>query len=106
MSALICAGTAKTDGSTLPYSTLVTTSTSCALAGESLSTGRTATDVYGSLADRIPGNDELWGDLGDAWLYVGDTARAREAYQKAATIDPGDGEWQRQLAILGPGTAQ
>jgi len=77
-----------------------------ALTGVILSTGRTATDVLGDLAGRNPGNDELWGDLGDAWLFTGDTARAREAYQKAATIDPGDGEWQRQLALLGPGTAQ
>jgi tetratricopeptide (TPR) repeat protein len=76
-----------------------------ALSGMILATGRTATDILGGLTAQITGNDELWGDLGDAWLFVGDTARAREAYQKAATLDPGDGEWQRQLAILGPGGA-
>lgn len=77
-----------------------------ALSGMILATGRTATDILGSLTDRIPGNDELWGDLGDAWLFSGDTSRAREAYQKAASLDPGDGEWQGQLGILGPGGAQ
>jgi cytochrome c-type biogenesis protein CcmH/NrfG len=52
-----------------------------------------------------PQNDELWGDLGDARHATGDRAGAREAWERAASIEPGDNEWQRKLAELDPARA-
>jgi Flp pilus assembly protein TadD len=48
-----------------------------------------------------PGNDELWGDLGDALRGNGDDLAATQAFLRAWHIDPVDGEWQRNLVELG-----
>jgi tetratricopeptide (TPR) repeat protein len=52
---------------------------------------------------QAPGDDERWGDLGDALRTDGDLAGARGAFLRAFRLDPGDGEWQRALAELGDG---
>jgi len=48
-----------------------------------------------------PTNDEVWGDLGDAYLAAGMEEQAVIAYVRAATLDPSDSEWQRALSNLG-----
>ena len=52
-----------------------------------------------------PGDDELWGDLGDALRYDGDLMGARQAYMRAFQIDPNDSEWHRALVDLGSAEA-
>ncbi|TNE84992.1 MAG: tetratricopeptide repeat protein [Deltaproteobacteria bacterium] len=48
-------------------------------------------------------DDEVWGDLGDEYLASGRSDDALAAYQYAATLDPGDSEWQGKIAeLLGP----
>jgi tetratricopeptide (TPR) repeat protein len=54
-------------------------------------------------AMRAPGDDELWGDLGDTLQADGDLGGARGAFLRAFRLDPEDGEWQRALAVLGDG---
>lgn len=44
-----------------------------------------------------PDNDERVGDLGDALMAVGQTARACETYQRALDLDPTDSEWPGKL---------
>ena len=44
-----------------------------------------------------PGDDELWGSLGWVLAHRGMPAESRAAYERAAEIDPEDGEWQRAL---------
>ncbi len=70
-----------------------------ALSGLIVASGRTATDILSALAESST-YDELWGDLGDAWLAVGELAKARAAYERAQAYDPGDGEWRRQVELL------
>ncbi|HEY0021499.1 MAG TPA: hypothetical protein VGB24_01260 [Longimicrobium sp.] len=41
-----------------------------------------------------PGNDELWGDLGDAYAAAGQPQAAEGAYAVARLLDFGDGEWR------------
>jgi tetratricopeptide (TPR) repeat protein len=43
--------------------------------------------------DESPGDDELWGSLGDAYRGLGRHGEAREAYEKALELDPSDWEW-------------
>jgi tetratricopeptide (TPR) repeat protein len=38
-------------------------------------------------------NDELWGDLGDAWARMGDAEMADGAWGVALLLDPDDSEW-------------
>lgn len=42
-------------------------------------------------------NDEVWGDIGDMWRRLGEVERARQAYERAYELDPGDGEWTGNL---------
>lgn len=49
---------------------------------------------------RRPMDDELWGDLGDAYYGGGRHEDAVRAYSQAAALDPGDGEWQSALSRL------
>ena len=49
---------------------------------------------------RRPMDDELWGDLGDAYIASGLVEDAIRAYSQAATLDPSDGEWQSALGRL------
>jgi len=51
-------------------------------------------------ARESPGNDELWGDLGDAYASSGRTSDALTAYRRAADLDPDDGEWAPKIAEL------
>jgi tetratricopeptide (TPR) repeat protein len=53
------------------------------------------------LSERFPTNDELWGNLGDLYLDLGQREDARAAYRKAAALDPGDDEWQQKLRMFG-----
>lgn len=43
------------------------------------------------------GNDELWGDYGDALHGQGDDAEACAAYARARELDPADNEWAQAL---------
>ena len=52
------------------------------------------------LAD--PDNDELWGDLGDAYAEMGDRVTALRHYQYALSLDPDDSEWQRKVIEFMP----
>ncbi len=45
-------------------------------------------------------NDEVWGDIGDLLLQLGDEAGAQRAWERARAIDPADGEWTSKLANL------
>lgn len=45
-------------------------------------------------------NDEVWGDIGDVWMSLGEVERARRAWQRALEIDPQDGEWIGNLRRL------
>lgn len=55
------------------------------------------------LARRTPGDDEVWGDLGDLLAAYGDAVGAQSAYLRAFRIDPADSEWHTALARLGQG---
>jgi tetratricopeptide (TPR) repeat protein len=48
-------------------------------------------------------DDELWGDLADTYWRQGRHADARAAWQRAARIDPGDGEWSGKLTAVAAG---
>jgi tetratricopeptide (TPR) repeat protein len=48
-------------------------------------------------------DDELWGDLADTYWRQGRVSDARAAWQRAARLDPGDGEWSGKLAALAAG---
>lgn len=50
-----------------------------------------------------PENDELWGDLGDAYAAMGDRKTAYRHYQYALTLDPDDGEWQGKVVEFSDG---
>jgi tetratricopeptide (TPR) repeat protein len=65
-------------------------------------TGKSLVVLLEELTGRRPQDDELWGDLADAYLEVGNTTEALRAYRRAAEIDPDDSEWQRKLSILDP----
>ena len=67
----------------------------CALTGSSL------VEVLEAQLEQHPNNDELLGDLGDAYLTSGDPERAREHYLLAAEVDPDDQEWATKLRYLG-----
>jgi tetratricopeptide (TPR) repeat protein len=46
-----------------------------------------------SAVEAKSGDDEYWGALGDAYRSLGRIEEAREAYDKALTLDPDDWEW-------------
>jgi len=52
-------------------------------------------------ADALQGDDELWGDLGDAYRARERRDDARRCYQRARSLDPNDSEWVQSLAGLG-----
>lgn len=47
-------------------------------------------------------DDELWGDLGDAFVAAGRFGEALDAYRQALELDPADSEWQHKVDVLGP----
>jgi tetratricopeptide (TPR) repeat protein len=55
----------------------------------------TAIDLYDALSHEYPHNARLWLSFGHALKTAGHTARAIEAYRRAATLDPafGDAWW-------------
>jgi tetratricopeptide (TPR) repeat protein len=65
-------------------------------------TGRTLIAILESAAARAAQDDELLGDLADAYLEAGRRDDAVRAYERAAAIDPDDSEWQRKLDVLVP----
>ena len=67
----------------------------CALTGTSL------VDVLTAQLDQHAENDELHGDLGDAYVTAGNPEKAKESYLRAAELDPDDEEWRSKLRVLG-----
>jgi Flp pilus assembly protein TadD len=63
--------------------------------------GQPKLDILLELTEETPTNDELWGNLGDVYLDMGMRDEAREAYRKAAALDPSDSEWERKLLMFG-----
>ncbi len=45
-------------------------------------------------------SDEVWGDIGDIWMSLGELDRATRAWQRALELDPQDGEWIGNLRRL------
>jgi cytochrome c-type biogenesis protein CcmH/NrfG len=64
-------------------------------------TGEPKLTILLDLTTRFPTSDELWGNLGDLYLDLGQREEARAAYRKAAALDPSDSEWQQKLAMFG-----
>ncbi len=46
--------------------------------------------------------DELWGNLGDAYMNEGRQAEAISAWQSALALDPTDSEWTNKLSWFNP----
>lgn len=46
---------------------------------------------------RASSDDELWGDLGDAYVHVGRLSEAGPAYERALSLDSDDSEWVRKV---------
>lgn len=65
-------------------------------------TGKSLVAMLEELTPQRPEDDELWGDLADAYLESGNSGEALRAYRRAAEIDPDDSEWQRKLDFLDP----
>lgn len=53
---------------------------------------------------RRSGDDEMWGDLADAYWRNGRHTEAREAWERARQLDPDDGEWTGKLSKVAAGT--
>ena len=64
-------------------------------------TGRSRVDLLTEALETHSDNDEVHGDLGDAYVDLGQTQQALEAYRRAAELDPDDGEWKSKLSLLG-----
>jgi tetratricopeptide (TPR) repeat protein len=65
-------------------------------------TGKTLVTLLEELTTQSGDDDELWGDLGDAYLESGRVPDAMRAYSRAAELDPDDFEWQGKLDVLDP----
>lgn len=63
-------------------------------------TGRTRRDVLEQLAEEVPNNDELLGELGDQMLAEGRPEEALVYYRRALEIDDDDSEWIRKEALI------
>ena len=48
-----------------------------------------------------PGDDEVWGDVGDHFAELGQTERALPFYLRALHLDPSDTEWQNKITEAG-----
>lgn len=62
-------------------------------------------DLLERLVLREPDEDELWGDLGDAYAAVGRRADAANAWERATELDPEDDEWGYKLGLVDPDRA-
>ena len=60
----------------------------------------TAIDLYDALSREYPAHPKLWLAFGHALKTAGQTARAIDAYRRAATLDPGFGDAWWSLANL------
>jgi tetratricopeptide (TPR) repeat protein len=49
------------------------------------------------------GDDELFGDIGDAYWRSGDHGRALDHWRRALALDPGDGEWVGKVRAVEQG---
>ena len=65
-------------------------------------TGRTLVALLEELTTQRADDDELWGDLGDAYLESARTSDAIRAFRRAEELDPDDFEWQSKLDVLEP----
>ena len=63
-------------------------------------TGRTRGEILEQLAEEVPDNDELIGELGDQMLYEGRPQEALLYYKRALSIDDDDPEWTSKAALL------
>ncbi|MEL6343397.1 MAG: tetratricopeptide repeat protein [Myxococcota bacterium] len=63
-------------------------------------TGRGRLDILEQLAEEVPDNDELLGEIGDQLLSEGRPQEAQVYYKRALDIDPSDPEWTKKLQIL------
>ncbi|MFH1470085.1 MAG: tetratricopeptide repeat protein [Pseudomonadota bacterium] len=63
--------------------------------------GQPKLQILLDLSERFPTHDELWGNLGDIYLALGQREDARAAYRKAAALDPSDDEWTQKLRMFG-----
>ena len=64
-------------------------------------TGSVLVDVLTAQLEQHANNDELHGDIGDAYVNSGDPEKAKEHYLRASELDPEDGEWKTKLRYLG-----
>lgn len=65
-------------------------------------TGKTLITLLEELTTQRADDDEVWGDLGDAYLATARKADAMRAYQRAAELDGDDFEWRSKLDVLDP----
>lgn len=63
-------------------------------------TGRTRGEILEQLAEEVPDNDELIGELGDQMLYEGRPQEALIYYKRALSIDEDDPEWTSKASLL------
>ena len=59
-------------------------------------TGSSRVDLLEAARELHDGDDEFWGDLGDAYMDVGRLDDARQAYDRALDLDSDDSEWRRK----------
>lgn len=64
-------------------------------------TGTVLVDVLMTQLEQHSTNDELLGDLGDAYVNAGNLEKAEEYYRRASELDPDDQEWSSKLKYLG-----
>ena len=63
-------------------------------------TRRTRLEVLEQLAEEVPDNDEVLGELGDQMLAEGRPEEALAYYEQALDLDPDDPEWRKKRALL------
>ena len=51
-----------------------------------------AAEAYEKLANLLPGNPKVWTDIGDIYRTLGNSQKAKQAYEKALEIDGSDVE--------------
>ncbi len=59
-----------------------------------------AIPVIETVLGEQPENDELWGDLGDAYFALGRPQEALDRYRRAHELDEEDEEWSDAIAML------
>jgi cytochrome c-type biogenesis protein CcmH/NrfG len=63
---------------------------------------RTLVELLEDLVAQEPEADELWGDLGDAYVAEGRKDDAIRAWRRANELDPEDDEWSYKLGLADP----